>query len=213
MNSISVKGCIPNVFLDANIASSFWGCDIAFNRGEKYLIRAASGRGKSSLCSYLMGHRDDYSGSLLFDNRDVRDLSRDEWAEVRRDKIAYLPQGLMLFSDLTALENIDIKNALTGFKSNEWIIDSLKRVGLAERLDKPVGILSFGERQRVAAIRALCQPFSFVIMDEPVSHLDDNTSLKVLEIISEEVSSQGAGVIATSIGKELPFEYNHILNL
>lgn len=75
------------------------------------------------------------------------------------------------------------------------------------------GKLSFGQQQRVAFIRALCQPFDFLFLDEPISHLDDDNSRIMGELIIAEAKAQGAGVIATSIGKHIELPYNHILQL
>ena len=75
------------------------------------------------------------------------------------------------------------------------------------------GKLSFGQQQRVAFIRALCQPFDFLFLDEPISHLDDDNSRIMGELIITEAKAQGAGVIATSIGKHIELPYNHILQL
>ena len=75
------------------------------------------------------------------------------------------------------------------------------------------GKLSLGQQQRVAFIRALCQPFDFLFLDEPISHLDDDNSRIMGELIIAEAKAQGAGVIATSIGKHIELPYNHILQL
>ena len=73
--------------------------------------------------------------------------------------------------------------------------------------------LSFGQQQRVALLRALAQPFDFLLEDEPISHLDDENALTMASLVRQEVERQGAAVIVTSIGKRLPLEYNHILKL
>ena len=64
-------------------------------------------------------------------------------------------------------------------------------------------MLSFGQQQRVAFIRSLCQPFDFIFLDEPISHLDDENSAIMSQLLMEETEKQGAGVIVTSIGKHL----------
>ena len=75
------------------------------------------------------------------------------------------------------------------------------------------GKLSFGQQQRVAFIRAFCQPFDFLFLDEPISHLDDENSRIMGEIIIDEAGKQGAGVIATSIGKHIELPYKKVLQL
>lgn len=214
MNKIELVSCLPKVFSSAAVAhSELWLQNITFQRESAYLIKADSGRGKSSFCSYMLGYRNDYEGDILFDGIDVKGFSSDQLAEIRRTNISYLPQGLMLFDDMTAMENITLKNNLTGFKSSEWIANSIDYLGLGERIDFQVKKLSYGQRQRVAFIRALCQPFDFIVLDEPVSHIDDNTALLMTAMLTKELKERGAGLISTSIGKEIPFEYNQIINL
>ena len=122
-------------------------------------------------------------------------------------------QELRLFSELTAFENIEIKNHLTGFKSRKDIEQWFERLGISEKLDVKIRFMSFGQQQRVAMVRALVQPFDFILVDEPISHLDDSNSQIMGEIMMEEAKRQGAGVIITSIGKHIEMPYDHIINL
>jgi ABC-type phosphate/phosphonate transport system ATPase subunit len=73
--------------------------------------------------------------------------------------------------------------------------------------------MSYGQQQRVALIRALCQPFNFLLLDEPISHLDDRNADVMRDIILREASRQGAAVIATSIGKHMNINYDKRLSL
>ena len=73
--------------------------------------------------------------------------------------------------------------------------------------------MSYGQQQRVALIRALCQPYSFLLLDEPISHLDDANSDIMRDVILREAKKQGAAIIATSIGKQMNIDYDLCLNL
>ena len=86
-------------------------------------------------------------------------------------------------------------------------------MGIEGKKDQKVEQMSFGQQQRVAFIRALCQPSDFIFLDEPISHLDDGNSRIMAEILKEEVNRRGTGVIVTSIGKQLPLGYDRILKL
>ena len=86
-------------------------------------------------------------------------------------------------------------------------------LGIAEKMEAKVGKMSFGQQQRVALIRSLVQPFDFLIADEPISHLDDNNSKIMGEIITKEASAQGAGVVITSIGKHIDLPYDTVYRL
>ena len=214
MEAIHFRSVLPMVFEhQAGIESEIWNQDVTFEKGRLYLVEADSGKGKSTFCSYVVGFRRDYKGSVLFDERNVASFTKSDWVDMRLYHISHLFQELRLFPELTALENVQIKNNLTGFKSHEEIVDWFERVGIADKMDSKVGLMSFGQQQRVAMIRALVQPFDFILVDEPISHLDDTNSAMMADIMMEEVKRQGAGVVVTSIGKHMDLEYDHILKL
>lgn len=201
---IELADLLPKVFVGEDIPHSMvWKTECRFERGKHYLIEAPSGGGKSSLMAYIYGARRDYEGRLLFNGIAVSGFSISQWQEIRRSHIAYLPQELDLFPELTCIENIRLKNDLTGHVPEARIDEWLERLGIAFRRDYPAGKMSIGQQQRLAIIRALCMPFDFILLDEPVSHLDSTNNMIAAEIIAEEASRQGAGVISTSVGNPL----------
>lgn len=214
MNEIKLKGVLPEIFAQRNdIVSDIWLSDATIERGKTYLIEAASGTGKSSLCSYLYGQRGDYSGTIMFDNDDVRDYPINRWCDIRQRHISILFQDLRLFGELTALENVEIKNRITRHRTSEQIIAWFEELGIADKLGARIDRMSYGQQQRVALIRALCQPYDFILLDEPISHLDDRNSDIMRDIVLREAKASGAAVIATSIGKHMDIEYDKILRL
>ena len=211
---IEMKGMLPRVFVSEKIPpSDVWRHDVAFERGKFYLVEAASGGGKSSMCAYIFGARTDYEGRLLFDGEDAAGISMAGWQALRRRNIAYLPQELSLFPELTAWENIQLKNRVTGYASEKMVERWLEQLGIASRRDYPAGRMSIGQQQRVAIIRIVCQPFDFILLDEPVSHLDEENNRIAAAIIAEEARRQGAGVISTSVGNHILLDYNERLRL
>lgn len=214
MNNIHLRQTLPQVFADRDaITSDIWHQQITFSKGKSYLIEAASGTGKSSLCSYIYGYRRDYQGIINFDERNIRSLSVSEWGNVRRQSLSILFQELRIFPELTALENVLLKNRLTNHKKKKEIITLFETMGIADKTDVKAGKLSFGQQQRVAFIRSLCQPFDFIFLDEPVSHLDDENGAIMSRLLTEEAGRQQAGIIVTSIGKHLPLAYNEVYKL
>lgn len=214
MNKIQFSSVIPQVFSQrADLQSEVWGQDISFEKGHLYLVEAESGKGKSTFCSYVMGFRHDYEGRVLFDDNNTLDLSVLQWVDIRRAHISHLFQELRLFPELTAWENVQIKNKLTGFKDDKHIKEWFERLGIGDKLDAKIGRMSFGQQQRVAMIRALVQPFDFLFADEPISHLDDHNSQIMGDIMMTEAKRQGAGVIVTSIGKHMNLNYERTVKL
>lgn len=213
MDKIELLNTLPCVFEGRDVQSEIWLQDVTFQKGQTYLVEASSGTGKSSLCSYIIGYRKDYLGKMLFDGKDIREYKVSDWTQVRKNSLSLLFQELRLFPELTAMENVQIKNGLTDFKSRKEIEAWFERLGIADKMSAKVGRMSFGQQQRVAMIRALVQPFDFLMVDEPISHLDDVNSAIMCDIMMEEARRQGAGVIVTSIGKHMEMSYDKIFRL
>ncbi len=195
------------------IHSDVWLQDITLERGKRYLVSAESGTGKSSMCSYIYGYRQDYSGTITFDGQDILQLSIAQWCDVRQRHIAYLAQDMRLFGELTAMENVELKNRLTDFKSRDEILRLFEAMGIPDKVDSLASKLSIGQQQRVAIIRTLCQPCDFILLDEPVSHLDDENNRIVADLVTQEAARQGAGIIATSVGNHLKMEVDKTFKL
>ena len=214
MNEICLQQVLPHVFATRDsIASDIWHRNLTFRKGERCLIEAASGTGKSSLCSYLYGYRRDYEGIITFDGKNIRTLDTAEWTALRRRSLSLLFQELRLFPELTALENVLLKNRLTGYKTHREILNLFETAGIADKANERTDTLSFGQQQRVAFIRSLCQPFDFLLLDEPVSHLDEANAEVLASLLNEEAVRQEAGILVTSVGTTLPLTYDHTYKL
>jgi len=216
MREITLSDMLPMVFAHApspGAGSDIWQTEVSFLRGHHYLVEADSGKGKSTFCSYIMGYRNDYSGRMLFDGKDAKNYSIAEWCRLRQAHVSCIFQELRLFPELTALENVEIKNHLSNFKSRQEILSWFDALGIADKVNTKVGRMSFGQQQRVAMMRALVQPFDFLLADEPVSHLDDRNAAVAADIILSEANRQGASVVVTSIGKQLPINYDYTFQL
>lgn len=216
MQTIGLKGVIPVVFngqVPSDPVSDVWGTDLLFERGGSYLIKAASGRGKSSLCSYIFGLRNDYEGVISFDGRPLHEIRPAEWNQIRQNQLGVLFQDLRLFGDLNAVENVMIKAGLTSYCDERKAVEMLCELGLSDRLDRPVRLLSFGQQQRVAFVRMMCQKADFWMLDEPVSHLDFGNATVMVQMLEQEISRTGTGLIVTTIGHDLPYNYDKVLML
>lgn len=213
MDKIIFSNVIPHVFQGQQLESDIWNAKPVFERGKIYLVLADSGKGKSTFCSYILGYRNDYEGTILFDNDDTKKFSVARWSEIRRGVVSHLFQELRLFPELTAMENVEIKNTLTHHTSAEQIHSWFRQLGIDDKVNVKAGIMSFGQQQRVAMMRALVQPFDFLLVDEPISHLDDTNSSIMASIMMEEAKRQNACVIVTSIGKHMDLPYDKVYKL
>lgn len=202
--NIRIDNLIPQPLAGTNQSGSgLWlNGKVEFDFGNTNLVLSASGRGKSSLVSFLYGTRKDYLGSVLFDEKDISTFSFEEWIDLRTKKLAVVFQDLRLFDNLTAFENIQLKNSLTHFKTKDEIVEMAKSLGVDSLLNRTINTLSYGQQQRIAIIRALCQPFSWILLDEPFSHLDKANISIAMQLIEFEAKKQKAGIIITLLHPE-----------
>ncbi len=215
MEQIILHKVTPKIFEGQDLSQSeIWQEEeLTFEIGKSYLISSQSGAGKSSLCAYVLGHRTDYTGTITFNRQDIRTFSAKDWDLARQTTLSILWQDLKLFPNLSVWENIQLKNKQTKHKSDDEIQALITALGLEDKREIKIEKLSLGQQQRVALIRALCQPFHFLILDEPISHLDEETAKLMNKIIRIEIAKRGAGLIVTSIGQDLAGEFDFTLKL
>ncbi len=190
--------------------SDIWNRDITFLPGQFIKIKAPSGTGKTTLVHYLYHIRHDYTGTVSVDGKPWPAYSRDDLAVIRQSRISVVFQDLRIFEQLTATENIELKRVMgpQAFYPPEKIREMAERLGVSHVLQQSGATLSYGERQRIAIIRALMQPFEWLMMDEPFSHLDDANADKAAQLIAEECHSRKAGFILTDLDHDQRFDYH-----
>lgn len=208
----SLNNLVPIPLSDQLDSSDIWGNTFSFDPSTRYFIEAPSGKGKTTFQHILYGLRKDYTGDVyinaLGDRLNLNALTLDQWSDIRQRELSVVFQDLRLFLELTALENIQLKNQLTNHQTDAAILEMATDLGVDQLLDKKCGQMSYGQRQRIAIIRALCQPFRFLIMDEPFSHLDKNNVEKCCQLISRECEKQKAGFAIASLEERYFLEYD-----
>jgi ABC-type lipoprotein export system ATPase subunit len=192
---------------------SIWGNTIHFESGEKILLNASSGKGKSTFTLSAVGLRRDYQGTISYDGKDIRNFTADQWAEIRSASISVVFQDLQLFPDLTVGENLQLKNTIKGMYSDIEMKSMLDRLDIGDKWGQQCGLLSMGQQQRVTIIRALIQPFQWLIMDEPFSHLDEENTAKCLQMIHDRCDEQKAGFVLTTLGDHHKTNFDRELKL
>ena len=197
---IQLQNLVPTFIEEEKISNSqIWNSTVVFNSGEKIHIVAPSGSGKTSLIHFLYGLRKDFTGSILYDNNSISNFDAEKFATYRQQNISIVFQDLRLFPEQTVLQNIDIKRQLHPYDTVNKIAAMAKRLGIENKLNKFCKTCSYGEQQRIAIIRSLQQPFDFLLLDEPFSHLDENNRRKAMELIEEEVALRKASIILADL--------------
>ena len=194
--------------------SQVWRQKLILKKGERVLISAPSGKGKSSIISLLYGLRKDFSGFYKVNGDDSRLFTPGQWSDIRTHNFSIVFQDLRLFADYTGWENVAIKSNLTNPKfDREGVQIMAEQLKVDTLLNKKCGQLSFGERQRVAIIRALIQTTDFLIMDEPFSHLDEDNTARAIQLIENERFKNQSGIIITTLGPTYGWSYDRIVML
>jgi putative ABC transport system ATP-binding protein len=193
--------------------SQVWGHDICFAPGAHVQVVAPSGSGKTSLIHFLYGMRNDYEGAVLYDNAELKKMNAENFSVWRQQHISIVFQDLRLFAEQTVFDNINIKRVLAPYHPEEKIRDMATSMGIGNKLDKLAGTCSYGEQQRIAIIRALMQPFSFLLLDEPFSHLDEGNSVKAMELMLQEAAARKAAIILADLRETAYFNASRTIYL
>ena len=211
---ISLQQVVPTFLEGEKISvSQVWDSSIVFNTAEKIEIIAPSGSGKTSLIHFLYGLRKDYTGDISYDEKNIETFDAEDFARYRQQHTSIVFQDLRLFPEQTVLQNLTVKRQLDPFHAESKISAMTKRLGIESKLNKLCKTCSYGEQQRIAIIRSLQQPFDFLFLDEPFSHLDDNNQQLAMELVEEECSLRNASVILADLRPVEHFKADKTLNL
>ncbi len=213
---LQLQKVIPTPLKDKLLhrTSDVWNKQLQLNEGEYIKIKAPSGSGKTTLVHIIYKLRQDFEGDVLYDDKNIAFIKAEELALKRQQNISIIFQDLRLFSNLTARENIELNRVLQQpfYESN--VVDSMaEQLGITSILNQPAALCSYGEQQRIAIIRSLMQPFNWLVMDEPFSHLDNNNIDRAAALIDAECKKRNAGFLLTDLEDDEHFNYTKKLIL
>ncbi len=201
---LQFSGLLPNPLAEMqHSANSFWQSgDAVLQPPHSYEVIAPSGKGKTTILDIIFGRRSDYAGLYKINGENAAQIPLNRWAALRIENFSYVFQGLRLFNQLTGYENIEIKNRLTNTLTYNDIKSFAKTLGIENQLQKKAGLMSYGQQQRLAIIRAFAQPYNWLLLDEPFSHLDPQTAEVTAGLITEICKKRKAGIIVTRLTQE-----------
>ena len=211
---ISLQAILPTYF-DSTKAddSEVWGKPLHFKKGDYVKIVAPSGSGKTSLMHFLYGMRNEYVGNINYGKEDIKNFTIEDFARFRKDHLSIVFQDLRLFPEQTVWENIELKRQLNPFHPEERIREMAEQLGIGNKLQSKSRICSYGEQQRIAIIRSLMQPFDFLLLDEPFSHLDNQNSQLAMQLMLEESKKRNAAIIFADLERIDYFPYQKLYHL
>jgi len=184
--------------MGSEIVRALKGISFSVDEGEFVTIMGASGSGKTTLLNILGCLDKPTDGTYLLDNVDIKDLSRNELAQLRNRKIGFVFQAYNLLARTSAIENVELpllyNTAISTSKRHDMALKALEAVRLADRLDHLPNQLSGGQQQRVAIARALVNEPVMILADEATGNLDSRTSYEIMALF-QELNRQGRTVV------------------
>jgi putative ABC transport system ATP-binding protein len=212
---IEIKGIGKTYVIGDVVVEALRSVDLQINKGEYVALMGPSGSGKSTLMN-ILGCLDTPSrGKYLLNGTDVSHMSDNELAQIRNKEIGFIFQTFNLLARNTSLENVALPLVYAGIGKKERLAiarESLKSVGLADRVDHKPNELSGGQRQRVAIARALVNKPAIILADEPTGNLDTKTSHEIMDLL-EEIHQQGNTVIIVTHEEDIAKRAKRIVRL
>ena len=189
---------------------------VSIAAASETVIIGRSGCGKSTLLNLISGIDQPDAGRVIFDGVDLGALAEPARTVFRRRRVGFVYQFFNLLPTLNVEENVRLVLSLDGVGSAEGRRRSralLERVGLGDRLNSPVDVLSGGEQQRVALARALVHDPALLLADEPTGNLDEVTAAQLAPLLRELARERGATVVLVTHDRQLAAGADRCLTL
>lgn len=199
------------------------GISFSIQEGEFVTIMGTSGSGKSTLLNVLGCLDQPNSGVYEIDGVSIKELTKNELARIRNEKIGFIFQSYNLLARTTAIENVELPllystKVLTAGEIHAKAFKALEQVNLSDRLDHTPSQLSGGQQQRVAIARSLVNEPVVILADEATGNLDTRTSYEIMALF-QELNKQGKTIlfvthepdIATFTGRTIVLKDGHII--
>lgn len=190
------------------------GVNLEIERGEFVAIVGPSGSGKSTLLHIIGGVDSPDDGKVYIDGNDISKYSSKELAYFRRRKVGLIYQFYNLIPNLTVKHNIELPLKLDKKKINEEeLLDTVRKLGIENKLNSFPSELSGGQQQRVAIARSLIYNPSIILADEPTGNLDRKNSKEIIEIFKYFNRSLKQTIILITHDEEIALQANRIITI
>ena len=195
---IKIKELKRDFTMGTETVHALRGISLSIKEGEFVTIMGSSGSGKSTLLNILGCLDQPTSGIYEIDKVNIKDLNRNELAQVRNEKIGFIFQSYNLLARTSALENVELpllyNSKVSTAERRERAIKALKMVGLEERMDHTPSQLSGGQQQRVAIARSLVNNPVMILADEATGNLDTRTSYEIMALF-QDLNQKGITIV------------------
>jgi putative ABC transport system ATP-binding protein len=192
------------------------GVSLRLERGEMLATQGPSGSGKTTLLLLAAGALKADAGVVLYEGRDLGQLSERDAAQYRLADVGLISQNTHLMARVSAVENAATKLLLGGMSLDQargQAMEWLERVGMGERAERTPEELSGGERQRVAIARALAGRPRLILADEPTANLDSQRSGEIVALLAGLAREQEAGVLLVTHDAEAAASADRVIRL
>ncbi|MBE5946594.1 MAG: ABC transporter ATP-binding protein [Lachnospiraceae bacterium] len=169
-------------------------------KGTLTILKGRSGSGKTTLLNIISALDEPTAGKVFFDGCNYADMSDSEKERLRRKEIGFVFQSVALIPIMSAYENVDFGMRLAECEGEyeERIINTLKLVGMEERMSHMPGQMSGGEQQRIAIARAVAHRPKVIFADEPTGALDTESGIKVMKLFKRLIDKEGITIVMTT---------------
>lgn len=194
---VTITNMVKAYEMGDTVVKALDGVSLSIEQNEFVAIVGPSGSGKSTLMNIIGCLDVATSGSYVLDGQEISAYDDDELAEFRINKIGFIFQRYNLLPRLSVVENVELPLVYLGIGGSERkkrAIESLAKVGLAERAHHIPSELSGGQQQRVSIARAMVTNPSIILADEPTGALDSKTGAEVLRLL-QQLHSAGNTII------------------